>query len=142
MKKRPPLVSILAIAMITTSLILISIHLQSLHVLPSFSLFTITKPELTAYVAFFSDLAKLMTSTVPLILGIGLWQLYPWARAISICLFVSVLLPTALAVVGLVSDRRTAVGLNVGICFACGVGLAILLNPQITGVFRKYHNLN
>jgi uncharacterized membrane protein (DUF2068 family) len=144
--KRPLIIMGLSMGMTGFSLILIYLRLQNLRSLPSLHPFVETiqnqnsgmqLEEVTVNVAFFFNIAVLTTSLVPLILGIGLWNLYPWARSISICLLTSILFPNLLAAMGIVSDRGATVVANLAISLACGIGLAILFHPQIVATFRK-----
>jgi len=143
--KRPIAISGLSTMMIGSSLILIYTRLQNLRSLPSLRPFIesiqnqdsgLRLGESIVNLAFFFDIAILSISLVPLILGIGLWNLYAWARTISVCLLSSVLIPNVLAAIGLIGDRGATVGANLGISLACVVGLVILLHPNIVATFK------
>jgi hypothetical protein len=143
--KRPLVVTGLSCLMIVSSLFLTYTRLQNLRSLPSLSPFVETIrnqdlglpiEEITVNVAFFSNIAILSTSFIPLVLGIGLWNLYSWARTISVCLLASLLIPNILAALGMISDRGATVSANISISIACSVGLLILLHPQIVSIFR------
>jgi hypothetical protein len=145
--KRPIAISGLSTMMIGSSLILIYTRIQNLRSLPSLRPFieTIQKSDSglligdssIVNVPFFLDFAILSTSLVPLILGVGLWNLYAWGRTISVCLLASVLIPNVLAAIGLISDRGATVGANLGISLACAVGLVILQHPNIIASFKS-----
>jgi len=148
--KRPLIIMGLSMGMTGFSLILIYLRLQNLRSLPSLNPFIetihnqqsgIPLEEVTVNVAFFFNIAVLTTSLVPLILGIGLWNLYPWARAISMCLLTSILFPNLLAAIGVISDRGATGTANLGISLASAIGLAILSHPQIAATFRKKRNM-
>lgn len=143
--KRPIAISALSTVMIGFSLILIYTRVQNLRSLPSLrpsventeNLNSILMGESIVNVAFFLDIAILSITLVPLILGVGLWNLYAWARTISVCLLTSVLIPNVLAAIGLISDRGATVSTNLLLSFACIVGLAILLHPNIIATFKS-----
>jgi len=149
--KSPLAVTGLSIVMICSSLALIYLRLQNLRSLPSLNPFIeainfqdlgLPMDDLTINVAFFSDIVILSISFVPLILGIGLWNLYSWARAISVCLLTSVLIPSIMAAIGIVSDRGATIGTNLIISFVCAIGLAILLNPKIISTFKRKRTID
>lgn len=144
--KRPLAITILSIVMVTFSLVLIYLRIQNLRSLPSLNPFieTILNQNfgtpvegISVNVAFFSDIAILSISFIPLILGVGLWKLYGWARAISICLLISVVIPRTSAAIGIITDKGTTVGTNLLISLASAIGLLILLHPQIIIIFRR-----
>jgi hypothetical protein len=143
--KRPLVVTGLSCTMIGSSLLLTYTRLQNLRSLPSLHPFLETIrnqdlglpiEEITVNVAFFSNIAILSTSFIPLILGVGLWNLYSWARTISVCLLTSVLIPNILSASGIISDRGATVIANISISIACSIGLMILLHPKIVSIFR------
>lgn len=72
---------------------------------------------------------------IPLVLGVGLWGLLPWARAISICLFSSFMLPCLAAAIGLISDPTFNRANDWAIAGGCAIVLAILLHPAIDKAF-------
>ncbi|AFY72181.1 hypothetical protein Syn7502_00006 [Synechococcus sp. PCC 7502] len=144
--ERPLAVSLLAMVMITVSLVLIYIRFQNLRSLPSLNPFIETirnqgsefeSEEITVNVAFFSDIAKLSVSFIPLALGVGLWRLYEWARAISICLLISVLIPNLLAAARIIADYNASVGTNLLMSVISALGLPVLLHPRIIAIFRN-----
>jgi len=143
--KRPPIVTGLSIVMVGFSLFLTYTRLQNLRSLPSLLplIETLRYQDLglpieaiTVNVAFFFDIAILIISFVPLVLGIGLWNLYSWARTISVCLLTSVLIPNTLAALGIIGDRGATVSANISISITCSMGLTILLHPKIVSIFK------
>jgi hypothetical protein len=143
--KRPLVITVLSSVMIGSSLLLTYTRLQSLRSLPSLRPFVETIrnqdlglpiEEITVNVAFFFNIAILSTSFIPLVLGVGLWNLYSWARTISVCLLTSVLIPNILAALGMISDRGATTSANISISIACSMGLMILLHPKIVSIFK------
>jgi hypothetical protein len=69
-------------------------------------------------------------------LGLGIWQLAPWARVISVCLFTSQLFPRLGAALGLIADPGIKPLTNLAIVAASALALWILLSPAAIAAFN------
>jgi len=130
-KRRPLAITGLAVAMITFSLWLIYARFGMLRSLSSWNV-SIDEVNIT----FISDISILSLSFIPLVLGWGLWQLFNWARAISICLFASIMVPSLLAAINLIPDRSANLGMNLAIGLASGIALIILVHHRTITAFN------
>jgi len=108
--KRPIAITILCVAMISISIIMISDRLLNFYLYSSYS--SLENSNLAANtmvdgnqinLQVVSGIAFLGFGTVPILLAIGLWQLKSWARFLSICMFSAVMFPAIAACLGWVS---------------------------------------
>ncbi|MEE3716680.1 hypothetical protein V2H45_07980 [Tumidithrix elongata RA019] len=136
-KKRPLVITILSALMIGLSLWLIAFRSYLLRTSPVISDLPDTG-EGVINLKLISGISIVVgIGFIPLLLGIGLWRLLPWARAISICLFSSFLFPCLAAAIGLVQDPVFNRTNDLAIATGCAVVLAILLNPKISKTFAS-----
>ncbi|OIP74983.1 MAG: hypothetical protein AUK48_08590 [Oscillatoriales cyanobacterium CG2_30_44_21] len=165
--KRPIAITILCVAMIGVSMVMVSDRLLNFYLyrlLDSSSLAPSTLADGNQInLQVVSGIAFLGLGTVPILLAIGLWQLKSWARFLSICMFSAIMFPAIAACLGWVSppsaenllqipmvfDDVLNVGnneslsrlmlLNPYIAIGNAIALLVLLVPSIGKTFRQIH---
>jgi hypothetical protein len=133
-KKRPLLITILSAFMIVLGIGIIAYrsYFLRLNLLP---MEVLDSGEALINLKLVSGISLVGIGVIPLTLGIGLWRLSPWARAISICLSCSFLFPCLAAAIGLIEDPLLARERNLALAGASAIALWILLSPAIAKVF-------
>ncbi|PZU92323.1 MAG: hypothetical protein DCE90_18550 [Pseudanabaena sp.] len=163
--KRPIAITILCVAMIGVSMIMVSDRLLNFYLyrlLDSSSLVGSTLVDGNQInLQVVSGIAFLGFGSVPVLLAIGLWQLKSWARFLSICMFSAVMFPAIAACLGWVSPPSAEnllqiptvfddvlnvstdepisrlMMLNPYIAIGNAIALIVLLIPSIAKTFRK-----
>ncbi|MBD2186798.1 hypothetical protein [Pseudanabaena mucicola] len=137
--KRPIFITILATAMITSSLLFFCdriLHFYLYRFLEAHS------PAIDGdYVnlQIVSDITFLGVSLVPMVLAIGLWTLKSWARFLSICFFSALAFPAIAASLKIISPPSVSKLMEVPTVFDgvfstnnnASVSLIMTLNPYI-----------
>lgn len=165
--KRPIAITILCIAMIGVSMVMIGDRLFNFYLYRSLESSSLVSSNLVdgnqINLQVVSGIAFLGFGTVPILLAIGLWQLKSWARFLSICMFSAVMFPAIAACLGLVSPPSAEnllqiptvfddvldvsnnepisrlMLLNPYIAIGNAIALIILLIPSIGKTFRQSH---
>jgi ABC-type transport system involved in cytochrome c biogenesis permease subunit len=138
-KKRPLIVTILSTIMIVLGILLIAIRIYILRL--SLGAADVPNPEeQLVNMKLISGISLVGIGFIPLALGVGLWQLHAWSRAISICLFSSFFFPCLAAAIGLIPDPSMAQEREIIIVVVSAIALGILLHPAIAKAFAQNQN--
>lgn len=135
-RRRPFSLVILAVITISLSLWIIAYRLQVLLSIHSPDPNAAITGEAIVNIELISGISFLGMGFVPLILGVGLWRLARWARALSICFFASVMLPSLLAAIGVISDNTSSRLNNIAVVFGGIASLWILFRPSVAIAFN------
>ena len=163
--KRPIAITMLATAMIGTSILIISERLSHFYFYRFLEETTISLDENSINLKIVSGIVSVGFSLVPIVLAIGIWQLKSWARFLSICLFSSVMFPAIATSLGWISPPSAArlleiptifdealsldasvqpvsrlMILNPYIALGSAIAIVILLLPAIGRAFRNHHS--
>lgn len=135
--RRPLSVTLLAIATFAIGVSIIGGQLQTLLPLLQNEIALNGTNELVLDFDVISGIAALSLGFVPLTLSIGLWRLTTWGRALSICLFASLMIPSLLAALQLIADKTTSLRANLVLGGASAIALFILLHPHVAAAFTR-----
>ncbi len=132
---RPLGVTALAVSNILLGIWITTAQIQMLRSLPLLSIDFFDTDEIVINVNLVSGVSVACLGFIPLTLGIGLWQLLPWARIVSICLYSSIVVPSFAAAIHLIPDLSTTKQINLALGTVSVIALWILTSPKVVKAF-------